>query len=257
MQMFPVLLKKEWLEACRSYRILWMPAFFILLGAMQPLTMYYMEDLLMVLGGLPEGTQLAFPDMSAVEIYSDTIAQFSQVGILAVVLGYMGMFANERKTGEAMLVLAKPVSYFAYWFSKWTMAAIVVLFSYAMGLVAALYYIQMLYGGIPFTAILSSALVYGLWLLVIISITLGIGTFLNNQALTAISSVMLAFVLMVTPILLGEGARFTPGGLLQLFEHLALGNVVESYASTYISVAFIFLCIIGGGVFIKKTDWTT
>ncbi|WP_197284354.1 hypothetical protein [Bacillus sp. JCM 19041] len=141
-----------------------------------------MEDLLMALGGLPEGAELAFPEMNAVEIYIDTIAQFSQVGILAVVLGYMGVFSNERKTGEAMLVLAKPVSYFAYWFSKWTMAVVLVLFSYVMGLIGAFYYIQLLYGGIPFTAIISSSLVYGLWLLVIVTITLGVGTFFKQPS---------------------------------------------------------------------------
>ncbi|WP_054710248.1 hypothetical protein [Bacillus sp. JCM 19041] len=81
--------------------------------------------------------------------------------------------------------------------------------------------------------------------------------FLNNQALTAIISIVFAFALMLTPMLLGEGAKFTPGGLLQMFEHLASGKVIGSYVSVYVSVVLIVLCFIGGSFFIKKTDWTT
>jgi len=38
-----ILLKKEWLEMLRSYRIVWLPLLFILLGISDPLTNYYME----------------------------------------------------------------------------------------------------------------------------------------------------------------------------------------------------------------------
>ncbi|GAK03650.1 hypothetical protein JCM19037_1989 [Geomicrobium sp. JCM 19037] len=63
--MIGVLLRKEWIETTRSYRIIWLPLLFVLLGIMQPLTSYYLSDLLEQFGGLPDGAMFVIPTPTA------------------------------------------------------------------------------------------------------------------------------------------------------------------------------------------------
>lgn len=46
MRSFWTLYSKEMLETLRSYKLVWIPIVFIILGIMQPLVTYYMRDIL-------------------------------------------------------------------------------------------------------------------------------------------------------------------------------------------------------------------
>ena len=73
-----VLYKKEWLEIIRSYKLIWVPVVFILLGAMQPVTTYFLPALpLANAGNLPKGTVLEIPTPHASEVLAQTLQQFS------------------------------------------------------------------------------------------------------------------------------------------------------------------------------------
>lgn len=120
--MFNVLLRKEILETFRSYRWLWLPVFFIGLAIMQPVSSFYMEDILEQFGGLPENTLITIPTPSAEQVYGETLGQFTQIGTFILVLAFMGSISSERRNGEALLILSKPTNYYAYWFSKWLSA---------------------------------------------------------------------------------------------------------------------------------------
>jgi ABC-2 type transport system permease protein len=40
-----ILYQKEMLETARTYKLIWIPVVFILLGAMQPVVTYYMPEI--------------------------------------------------------------------------------------------------------------------------------------------------------------------------------------------------------------------
>ncbi len=61
MNRFTVLMKKEWLDAKRSYKILWLPVVFIFLGMLQPLSSFYLPEILKVASGLPDGMAITLP----------------------------------------------------------------------------------------------------------------------------------------------------------------------------------------------------
>ncbi|GAF13257.1 hypothetical protein JCM19045_2494 [Bacillus sp. JCM 19045] len=255
MNHFRVLFKKEWLEAVKSYRILWIPAFFFLLGSIQPLTLYYMEDILVTLGGLPEGAVLNFPELTAEQVFLDTLAQYSQVGVFAVILGFMGMFSNERKTGEAILVLAKPIGYGSYWFGKWTAASIVVTVGLLIGFSGAVYYIFVLFDAIELSVLLATAAVYLLWMSFVLTLTLLCSTLFKSVSLVAITSLIVTIAMTLTPTLLGPGAQWTPGGLIQVAEQMMLAGQVDHYSAIFVTIGLIGFMQGAGIYFLKKTDW--
>lgn len=49
-----VLYRREMLEMARSYKLIWIPVVFILLGIMQPLTTYYLPEILKASGDVPQ-----------------------------------------------------------------------------------------------------------------------------------------------------------------------------------------------------------
>ena len=56
MSNFSVLFQKEWRENVRNFKILWIPLVFILFGISEPLTNYYLSQILNAVGNMPEGT---------------------------------------------------------------------------------------------------------------------------------------------------------------------------------------------------------
>ncbi|MDQ0255837.1 hypothetical protein J2S74_003221 [Evansella vedderi] len=77
----------------------------VLLGVTQPITSYYLPDILKNFGGLPEGSLLEFPLPTGPQVLAETLGQFSQIGFLVLVLAFMGTVAGERNTGSSIMVL--------------------------------------------------------------------------------------------------------------------------------------------------------
>ena len=72
-----VLYKKEWLEIIRSYKLIWVPLVFILLGAMQPVTTYFLPDILANAGNLPNGTVIELPTPHASDVLAQTLSSLA------------------------------------------------------------------------------------------------------------------------------------------------------------------------------------
>ncbi|MDY0407538.1 hypothetical protein [Paracerasibacillus soli] len=50
-----ILLQKEMVENWRNFKWIWVPLVFILLAIMDPISTYYLPQILEAVGGLPEG----------------------------------------------------------------------------------------------------------------------------------------------------------------------------------------------------------
>ncbi|RQW21956.1 hypothetical protein EH196_05435 [Bacillus sp. C1-1] len=255
MNQLSAFIKKEALESWRNYKCLWLPALFVVLGIMQPLTLYYMEDMLAFFGGLPEGAGFVMPTMTAEEVVVHTLDQFSQIGMFAIVLSFMSTFTNERKTGEAMLILVKPVTHWAYWLSKWFVALVLVIGSFIAGLVASLYYISLLYDSLSLSSILITGIVYGVWLTFIVTVTLFIGTIVKSSAVVSLFSILTIMLVLMFPVLFGEGALWTPAGLLVMIEAFLLNDPI-SLKPIWITLSLIFLLLLGGTNYVTKKEWS-
>lgn len=209
------LLNKELLEMARNYKWIWVPVSFILLGVMDPLTTYYMPQIMDSVGGLPEGAVIEIPKPSANEVIIMSLGEYQTIGILIIALSNMGMVAGERRSGVAQLILVKPVSYFSYISSKLASAILLIMLSLFLGLLSSWYYTGVLYEFIPFGDFMSAYILYGLWIVFVVTIVIFCSSiFIHPSAAGAVSlGIIIIFNLIGSTI--SHLMQWSPTQLLQ------------------------------------------
>ncbi|MBS4161836.1 ABC transporter permease subunit, partial [Klebsiella pneumoniae] len=160
MNSFYMLFQKEWTESWKDGKLFWLPAVLILLGLIQPLSLYYMPQIIDMAGNLPEGAVIDIPRPRSEEVMASTLSQFSTVGTAIFVFSVMGSIVNERNQGSLSLVMARPVSPLQYIGSKWLQHVLLVLASFAVSYGLAFYYTNLLFGKVEFERFLFSLSVY-------------------------------------------------------------------------------------------------
>ncbi len=181
MSTFFTLFRKEWLEAWRDKKLIWLPVVLCLLAVSQPISTYFMPEILEMAGNLPEGAVIELPVPSGEEVLAGTLSQMGMVGTVIFVLSAMGIVSNERNSGSLSLLMARPVSPFEYISSKWTVQALIFLISFALSYGLAYYYTNLLFNQVEFHRFISSLGVYSIWILFILSITLLLGTIMKKN----------------------------------------------------------------------------
>ena len=225
-----VLFRKEMLELTRNCKMIWMPIVFILFGLTEPLTAYYLPEILNSVGDLPEGSVINIPTPSSGEVLLSTISQFNTLGVLVIILGFMGVIAGERKSGNAILVLVKPVSYGAYVYSKWLAVLILVWVSYTLGMLASLYYIHLLFSGIDFKLFIQGFLVYGLWLSFILTMVVFFSSLVKSPGLAAFYTIALSLLVTFISGNLTVTWKWSPGRLPGYVNEL----ILEQYLTPHL-----------------------
>ncbi|MDN7227678.1 ABC transporter permease subunit [Planococcus sp. N064] len=205
-----VLLKKEWRENFRNYKIFWIPIVFILFGIIEPVTNYFLPQILDSVGNLPEGAVIELPPPAPEEILVAVMGQYQLIGMLVLVLAYMGSVAGERKNGTATLLYVRPLSYRAYFLSKWILASTVGILSVWSGLLAAYYYTFLLFERVDFTKFLKFGATYSLWILLIVSLVLLMSAALPNAGLAAAGSLLAIFIFQLIDGLFGTYWTVSP-----------------------------------------------
>lgn len=206
--------RKEMLEMIRNYKLLWVPVVFVLLGAMQPLTSYYLPDLLKASGDFPPELLDNFPIPGPVEVMTQVLSQYNIIGVLLVVLAGMNMVAGELFGGTAALVLVRPVTTVQFVVSKWAGQLSLVILSFVLGYGSAWYYTSLLQGAVPWREALDAGGLYLLWLAFAVSLTLLCSTLLRGGA-AAIVTLLLLGLLSVLYGLVPSWMAWSPARLTQ------------------------------------------
>jgi ABC-2 type transport system permease protein len=213
MKQWFILLQKELLEMLRNFKWIWVPLTFILLGAMDPLSSYYLPKIIDTLGGLPEGAMIDIPTPSPQEVLISTIADYDMLGILIVVLITMGVVAGERKSGVAGIILVKPVSFTSYITAKWAGVCILVWVSCFVGFLASWYYIGILFDWIPFQDFMQSFLVYGMWLTFVLTVTVFFSSIFKTTGIVGFTSIAVVVILNLVSGALSHLFEWSPAQL--------------------------------------------
>ncbi|MGI2297363.1 ABC transporter permease [Paenibacillus sp. GXUN7292] len=207
------MLQKELLEQVRSFKLVWVPLVFMVLGIMQPLSTYYMPLILEKTGNLPTGTVIDIPMPSAVEVLASTLQQYGTIGVLVIALVGMGAVSAERNSGIASLILVKPIPAWFFISSKWAANTILAWVALLLGYGAAYYYTIVLFGEVKLVLFLNSYLVYGTWLTLIVTLTILFSTLLRSGAGAAFSAIGVILVLSLSASLLPKYMKWSPGAL--------------------------------------------
>jgi len=213
MNNFFILFKKEMKESTRNGKWIWLPIVFMIIGISQPLTSYYMPQILEAAGGLPDGAVIEIPTPTGEEVLMSTMSQYGTIGTLLFVLATMGVISQERQNGSLTLVMVRPVSALQYIGSKYIAQLCFLLVSLAASYVLTWYYTNLLFSHVSWIWMLSSLVVYSFWVVFVVALTVLVGTLLrNNGGIAGVSVLFLALISLLTT-LLPKFMEWSPGNL--------------------------------------------
>lgn len=245
MTAWSVLFRKEWLEFRRSYKWIWIPLVFLLLGISQPVTSYLLPDLLKSAGNLPEGSVMVIPVPKPMEVMAGTLSNFSSVGLLVLVLASMAAIAGERGRGVTGMIMAKPVSPTAYIASKWLAYQLLSAGSLLLGYLGAWYYTTLLIGPVDTVRAMEGFALYALWFACYLTLTLLLSTVMRSAAAAAAITLVTAAVLSILTGTLPKWMAWSPGRLTVHAQQLLVnGSGADHFVlSLGISVGLLVLAL--------------
>ena len=112
---FVTMFKKEMKEMISSYKILIMPLIFVFFGILQPVTLYFLPEILESTG---QGIEIELPPMTFADSINGYFSTIFQIGAIVIALSAMGAISKERSSGTAALILSKPISRASFMFPR-------------------------------------------------------------------------------------------------------------------------------------------
>ncbi|WP_141433099.1 ABC transporter permease [Bacillus sp. 03113] len=256
MSQFLTLFQKEIKESFKDGKLIWLPIVFMILGISQPISSYYMQDILEMSGSLPKGTILKFPKPSGEEVLAQVLSQFGLIGTAIIVLSAMGCVASERNNGSLSLIMARPISSTQYITSKWASQAAILLVSFTLSYGLSYYYTSLLFHSVSIARFFSSLFIYSLWIIFVLTITLFFGVILRKAGGIAGASILLVSVLSLGSSLFSRYSKWSPSQAKnQAVSVLLEGVWGDSFLLMLIStVCFIFILLMGSVLLFKRYE---
>lgn len=221
-----VLFHKELVENVRNVKWIWVPLVMILIAVMDPLTNYYLPQIIEATGGLPDGTQIDLPEYQPSDVVMLSLGQFNTIGVAIIALISMGTIAGERKSGVSELVLVKPVSYTNYITAKWASTACLILVSFALGMLASWYYINLLFGELSFGALLQVLFFYGLWFMLVVSLSIFYNAIFKIPGLIAFLTIATVGLISIVTSVFSHVLEWSPSRISPYIQQMVItGNV--------------------------------
>ncbi len=188
MNSFLTFLEKECIELCRTKRWYALLGIFVLFGMISPIIARYMSEILSASMGK------SAPIMVSASVWSDSWIQFynnlSQMGAIAVLLTFMSSICGEKQAKTAALTFTKNISVAEFLNAKYVAAVGAVLLSFLPAVLLCWGYTYYLFGYAgEWNDILTGALVYILFLVVLLSFVM----FASTLAITSAFAAMLGF----------------------------------------------------------------
>ncbi|MBU8907538.1 ABC transporter permease [Desertibacillus haloalkaliphilus] len=253
MNQWMTLFKKELLEMWRNYKWLWVPIVFIILGMTDPLTSYFMPQILEAVGNLPEGAVFEMPTPSGREALLMSMGQLNMIGVLVIVLASMGLIASERKSGLAAMILVKPVSYVSYVTAKWAALVLLGVGSIFVGFLSGWYYSSLLFDPISFQLFFYSFLILAYWLIFILTITVFFNTVFLLPGVVAFTTLVTIILLSTVTNTFEQWMRWSPAYLTESIGSLLMeGGIQDNFWITALVTAVFIVILLSGAVAVLR-----
>lgn len=187
-----VLIKKEFVQMVRDFKVIWLPIVFIFLGATQPIVTHYLPSILEALGG-GQGITID-PSMTAQkggEVLASTLgSQFDQLGLMILAISMMGIIQTDKANDMLAFILTRPVSVTSYIGGKIISNYLVAAFSVTSGYFTSYLYVNYLFTAVPFSHMITGLVFYLVWVLFIVSFITMISTIFHSQGIIALISII-------------------------------------------------------------------
>lgn len=244
MKVFLTLLNKELLEAWRDQKLIWLPIVIIILSISQPFSLYYMPEIMEMAGNLPDGAVIDIPVPKGEEVLAGTLSQLGMIGTAIFVLSVMGSVAQERNSRALSLVMARPVQAVQYMGSKWVANGIILLFSFIIGYSLAFYYTNILFNDVEVKRFFASLVVYSIWILFILAVTLLGSTIVKKVGgVAGVSLLAVAFIALCNSLFPKFIAWSPANAQNQASHYLMTGSWDHSFSLMIVASITLIACI--------------
>ncbi len=249
-------LRKELLELARTHRLLVLAVVLVLFGLASPLFAKFAPEMIrMVPGGEDLVALIPTPVMAdAILQYVKNVGQFC---LLLAVLLTMGVVAQEKERGTAVLVLVKPLPRGAFLLSKFAALALAFLGGLALAGAGAYAYTVVLFEAPDPAGWLAMNLLLWLYVLVLVAITLLASTLARSPAAAA----GMALIPIVAGLVLGiipQVGRYLPGHLNVWGASLAglpqAAPLANPWPALAVSVALIVASLAAAWLVLKRQE---
>lgn len=256
MRQWSAVFRRENLELWRNFKWIWVPIVFILLGVMDPVSTYYLPKILNAVGGMPEGASINLPDFKPEDILMASLSQFSQLGVLIIVLMTMGMIARERRSGVAELVLVKPVKYSTYITAKWAATILLVCISVTCGVIMSWYYTSVLFGELSFNQLIQTLFFYSLWLILVVTISVFMNTLVKNSGVVAFLTIVTIIASSIVTKIFNKYLVWSPNRLSEYIQDTLNTGFIpkELWGTSVVTAGFVLLLLAGSVVVLKNKE---
>ncbi|MBU8589739.1 ABC-2 type transport system permease protein [Priestia megaterium] len=187
-----VLIKKEYVQMLRDFKVIWLPIVFIFLGAAQPVLTHYLPAILKALGG-SQGITID-PSMTAQkggEVLASTLgSQFDQLGLMILAISMMGIIQTDKANGMLAFILTRPVTVPSYIGGKMVSNYLMAAFSVTIGYFTSYLYVNYLFTAVPFSQMITGLIFYLVWILFIVSFTTMTSAIFHSQGIIALISIV-------------------------------------------------------------------
>lgn len=251
---FSVLLQKEWRENTRNFKILWIPLVFIIFGIMEPLTNYYLPEIMKSVGNMPEGADFFWPEFQGSDIFISLVGQYQLIGVLVIVFAFMGVISGERKSGTATLLYVRPISFSSYFLSKWVVVNGMVLGSVWLGFLAAWYYIDILFDRVGVGQVIAFIATYSLWIIFVVTVVLALSAWLPTGGAAGLA-IFITLIVQLIDAIIGQYWSVSPWKIPTYASYWFVENAEMSdfWWSAGITSILIIGCILFG-IFMSKRN---
>jgi len=106
MKAFIAFTKKEFTESIRTYRLVVLLAVLVFFGILSPLTAKLLPEILGAID-LGDGMVITLPEPSAMDSWAQFFSNIGQMGMLALIISFSGITANEISRGTLVNLLTK------------------------------------------------------------------------------------------------------------------------------------------------------
>jgi len=222
---FTTFASKELTESLRTKKLLVMMCVFVILAIIGVLTARFMGEIFAALMGA-EGAMpimIEVPPPVWTDSYAQVFSSFTEMGIIALIMLYMGVILREKRTGTIDLMMAKGLSPATFVLSKYAVAAAIALAALFTAVLTAFAYTYVLfeYAG-SIGNVLFGTMSFGVFMLMILAITFLWSTVANSTAMSAVLGLCSFFAIFLLDFIPVVG-RFMPSGLTSYGVALSVG----------------------------------
>lgn len=252
--MILTLFKKELREQRRTHRLLIILAGFALIGLLSPLIARYTPLLLRSIPDVPAGLAALIPDPTVKDVVDQYIKNFSQIGLLLVIVLSMGLIAQEKERGTIAMLFTKPVRRWGFVLGKWLASLAGLLIGLLLAAAGCLLYTYILFESLPVVNFLALNALLAVFLGVYLTLALAGSALARSQSMAAGA----AFGLVVLMLILGAIPRlgeYMPGQLLAWGWALVMGEQFSAWPALVVSLGLIGLSLLGACLYLEREEF--